>query len=127
MCALHNDLRNSVDEKNAKLGIPGKDNQVFIIRIRNEHRELQDAAPIWRGEIEHLNTGKKAFLKALIEIIAFIQPILSEMGMQSINSRMGTWNWLTRSKKILSSALQLHRYGFEQKEKNKASRSTKDK
>ncbi len=65
-------------ELDAIVFLPGSNNQVFVIRIRAEPREIQGAPPIWRGEIEHLNTGRKAFFKDLEEIILFIRPVFMD-------------------------------------------------
>jgi hypothetical protein len=95
-------LRHFVDEPDDTVGIPGSDNQIFIIRIRAVHREIQGAVPVWRGEIEHLNTGRKAFLKALTEIIPFIRPVLEEMGIETSDQVVGNLNWLAHLKTFLS-------------------------
>jgi len=62
---------------------PRNQNQIFVIRVRSEPREIQGAPLVWRVEIEHLNTSKKIFIKDLKEFVLFIQPILEEMGLQT--------------------------------------------
>ena len=83
-------------------GIPGNDNQVFIIRIRVVPREIQGEAPVLRGEIEHLNTTRRAFLKNLNEIILFIQPVLEEMGLESTGPPVILPGWLIGARKFLA-------------------------
>lgn len=53
---------------------------VFIIRIWLERRELEQAPPVWRGMVEHLETGKRRYIKDLAEIRAIMMPYLAEMG-----------------------------------------------
>lgn len=53
---------------------------VFIIRIWLERRELDQAPPIWRGMVEHLETGQRRYIKDLAEIQAIVAPHLAELG-----------------------------------------------
>ena len=50
-----------------------KDNShTFIARFWLETREIKGAKPIWRGEVEHVASGRHRYMKDLNEIIAFI-------------------------------------------------------
>jgi len=51
----------------------------FIVRFWLEPREIEDAKPHWRGVIEHVESGKKLYLKNLNEIKAFIGTYLPGM------------------------------------------------
>ncbi len=111
MCALRGQLRNLNGELGATAGIPGNDTQVFVIRIRIVHREIP-GAPVWRGEIEHLNTGKKAYLKALAEIILFIGTVLREMGLEIKDPGPETSSWWARIKTFLASVFRRQKPKF---------------
>jgi hypothetical protein len=52
----------------------------FLVRIRLETRELQNAEPVWRGDIEHIKTGTHTYFDHLDEIAVFLRPYLEEMG-----------------------------------------------
>lgn len=77
---------------------------VFIVRIWREPREIEGAAPEWRGVIEHVPDGKRHYLKNLAEITTFIAPYLKQMGVElGIHQRVRRWlnQWqrqLTRRK-----------------------------
>ena len=45
---------------------------VFIVRIWRETRESEHSAPVWRGTIEHVPSGKRRYVKSLDEINDFI-------------------------------------------------------
>ena len=45
---------------------------VFIVRIRQEAREIPDAPPEWRGVVEHVPNGERRYFRNLKEITAFI-------------------------------------------------------
>jgi len=51
----------------------------FIVRFWLEPREIEDAKPQWRGVIEHVESGRKIYLKNLNEIKAFIGTYLPGM------------------------------------------------
>jgi hypothetical protein len=53
--------------------------QSFIVRIRLETRELIDAEPIWRGDIEHIQSGARAYFDQLDQIAKFLIPYIEEM------------------------------------------------
>jgi hypothetical protein len=61
--------------------IPGNEYQIFVIRIRFIPQQTLGTALIWRGEIEHLNTGRKMYVKNLEEIVMFIKLVVEEMGL----------------------------------------------
>ena len=42
----------------------------FIVRIWTEH--VEDEAPQWRGQVEHLQSGEKAYFRKLDQMVAFI-------------------------------------------------------
>ena len=58
-------------------------NHTFILRIWNEPREIEGAAPEWRGVLEHVDSGKRKYLNDLDQIIAFIAPYLRKMGIKA--------------------------------------------
>lgn len=60
--------------------------RVFIIRIWREARSTPEANPEWRGVIENVAKGKRAYFRDLEEIIDFIRPELEEMGVREENT-----------------------------------------
>jgi hypothetical protein len=45
---------------------------VFVVRFWQERREIEGAAPEWRGVIEHLPSRTRRYLKDPVEIASFI-------------------------------------------------------
>ena len=69
----------------------------FILRIWIEPREIEGATAVWRGVVEHVDSGKKKYLNDLDQIIAFITPYLREMGIKVSNPDKGRkWRALSR-------------------------------
>jgi hypothetical protein len=50
----------------------------FVVRLWLEPREIENAAPVWRGVIEHVTTGKRLYMNNLDQIKAFIASYLAE-------------------------------------------------
>ena len=57
----------------------------FVVRLWLEPREITNAAPVWRGVIEHVPTGKRMYMKNLDQIKAFIESYLPETGKNKPN------------------------------------------
>jgi hypothetical protein len=55
------------------------DTHSFILRCWLEPREIDGAAPLWRGVIEYVPSGRQLSLKSLDEITAFIESCLPEI------------------------------------------------
>lgn len=73
--------------------------QLFIIRIWSEPRDLDQAEPVPRGIIEHVPTGKKQYIDNFNAILAFIAPyILNTDGDQAL--RLKIKQWLDKQKSI---------------------------
>ena len=51
---------------------------VFIVRIWREPREIEGAAPEWRGAVEHVASGERRYIKQLNEIEPVIAHYLGE-------------------------------------------------
>ena len=51
----------------------------FIVRFWLEPREIENARPIWRGVVEHVDSGSKLYLKNLEEVKQFITSYLPEI------------------------------------------------
>ncbi|MCW5880666.1 MAG: hypothetical protein KIS91_07030 [Anaerolineae bacterium] len=49
---------------------------VFVIRIWQEPREIDDASPGWRGSIEALQDGKRRYFTRLEDVPAFLGPYI---------------------------------------------------
>lgn len=73
---------------------------IFVLRLWSEPRELEGAAPVWRGTIEHVPTRQRCYIKNLDEIKVFLLPYLSAMGVlpDPPSSRPG---WLARWRSLL--------------------------
>ena len=54
-----------------------KDNgHSFVIRFWPEHREVRNAAVLWRGMVRHVPSGRHLYSENLEEIKAFIEDYL---------------------------------------------------
>ena len=53
----------------------------FIVRIWREPTEYEGAIPEWRGSIEHVGTGQRAFFRDLDAIATFMKPHLETIGL----------------------------------------------
>jgi hypothetical protein len=77
------------------------DEHVFIIRVWTESREIEGAAPEYRGVIRHATRGDRRYLKSVESVPTFIVPYLKEMGV-----RLGTvWQlrqWYKKRVKALA-------------------------
>ena len=51
----------------------------FVVRVWLEPRELEGAAPEWRGVIEHVPSGERRYLRDLDEIQVFIVHFLDKI------------------------------------------------
>jgi hypothetical protein len=56
------------------------DTQSFIVRVWIEDRADHAGQGTWRGQITHVSSSKRRYLKNLDEIGDFISPYLEEMG-----------------------------------------------
>jgi hypothetical protein len=56
--------------------------QSFIVRIWLEETVEEAGAATWRGQITHVPSGERRYLKDLDEIVAFIAPYLEGMGVK---------------------------------------------
>jgi hypothetical protein len=52
----------------------------FIVRIWRESGDAPGAHGDWRGSIEHVPSGHRAFFRDLGAIVTFMKPHLSELG-----------------------------------------------
>lgn len=65
------------DEKGTPtVSLLGDRTLVFVIRIWQEPREIDDAAAGWRGSIEALQDGRRRYFTRLEEIPAFLAPYI---------------------------------------------------
>ena len=74
------------------------DTDAFIIRIWHEALDSDGSIRIWRGAIEHVNTGRRLAFYDLAVTIRFIQ---EESGIRADDSKsrwQKAWNWLKRKK-----------------------------
>lgn len=70
----------------------------FVIRVWQEPREIEDAGPEWRGRIEHVQSGDRAYFRHLDKMVEFIVAYLSDRGQGSplIGGERGTLQRLMR-------------------------------
>lgn len=50
----------------------------FILRCWREPTERKETAPVWRGEVEHVHTGKRLYFKTFEELETFLASHLPE-------------------------------------------------
>ncbi len=55
----------------------------FIVRIRRENSDTPGALGDWRGSIEHVPSGRRAFFRDLGAIAQFMKPHLTELGIDT--------------------------------------------
>jgi hypothetical protein len=58
----------------------------FIIRIWIEPQDIKDAAPIWRGVIEHVGSGTRVYFNRVEQIIEHLIPYFEAMGVNADKS-----------------------------------------
>lgn len=68
----------------------------FIIKIWREEASITGNRVFWRGHITHVPDGKRRYLDDLDEIVAFIMPYLSMMGVHlpflwRVKRRLAWW------------------------------------
>ena len=54
----------------------------FIVRIWIEHQESKDAEPIWRGVIEHVESGKQMYFDQLDKMRIYFAKYLEQIGIK---------------------------------------------
>jgi hypothetical protein len=55
----------------------------FIVRIWCERGDTASLAPEWRGSVEHVQTGQRAFFRHLDAVIDFMKPHLLGIGVDA--------------------------------------------
>ena len=55
------------------------DSHSFVLRCWREPRELEEAAPFWRGEVEHVPTGNRVYFKNFEELKGFLASYMPEI------------------------------------------------
>jgi hypothetical protein len=55
----------------------------FIVRIRRETSNAPGARGDWRGSIEHVPSGRRAFFLDLGAVVQFMKPHLTELGIDT--------------------------------------------
>ncbi|NOT87639.1 MAG: hypothetical protein HOP03_05610 [Lysobacter sp.] len=55
----------------------------FIVRIWCERGDTASLAPEWRGSVEHVQTGQRAFFRHLDAVIDFMKPHLEGIGIDA--------------------------------------------
>ena len=73
----------------------------FIVRIWLEEVASEDKGALWRGYVRHVPTGEQQYLESLEDILLFIGPYLSKMGMK-LRFRSRVLLWLNRLRYILT-------------------------
>jgi hypothetical protein len=56
-----------------------EDTHSFVLRCWREPRELEEAESVWRGEVEHVPTGKRIYFKNFEELKQFLASYLPEI------------------------------------------------
>ena len=60
----------------------------FIVRVWGERGDTDDAVREWRGSVEHVQSGERAFFRHLEQAVAFMHPHLEHIG---IDVRQRFW------------------------------------
>ena len=55
----------------------------FIVRIWCERGDTSSLGPEWRGSVEHIQSGERAFFRHLDAVIEFMKPHLEAMGIDA--------------------------------------------
>jgi hypothetical protein len=56
---------------------------VFIVRVWCERGDGDSAIAEWRGSVEHIATGQRAFFRNLESVIEFMKPHLESIGIDA--------------------------------------------
>lgn len=56
--------------------------QAFVVRIWIEPRQVENAAPIWRGVIERVDSGDRVYFDRLEKISTYFAAYLTEIGIK---------------------------------------------
>ena len=56
---------------------------VFIVRIWCERGDEQDRLTEWRGSVEHVKSGQRAYFRQMEAVLEFMKPHLSEIGIDA--------------------------------------------
>lgn len=56
---------------------------VFIVRVWCERGDGDSAIAEWRGSVEHIETGHRAFFRNLESVIDFMKPHLESIGIDA--------------------------------------------
>jgi hypothetical protein len=77
------------------MDLPESDVQSFIVKLWFEPSETKDAPRVrWHGQITHVPSGERRYLKELGEIIAFIEPYLRAAGVEPTRAHPRLRRWL---------------------------------
>lgn len=64
----------------------------FIVRIWLEETSEEAAKATWRGDITHVTSGRRHYIKGIGEVVEFMIPYFQEMGVKSVGpSRIRKW------------------------------------
>ena len=44
----------------------------FVVRIWEERRDVEDAAPTWRGRVDDVRTGERRYFTRLEDLVAYL-------------------------------------------------------
>ena len=61
----------------------------FVVRIWCEPREIAHAPIKWRGAVQHVPSGEQRYIENLQDILAFIEPYIEKMGVETIIHQQG--------------------------------------
>jgi hypothetical protein len=70
----------------------------FVVRIWREQGELPSSSPEWRGSVEHVESGQKAFFRNFATMVEFMKPYLENFGVdpsQRFWELLESWGSLT--------------------------------
>ena len=75
------------------MDLPEEDTHAFLVRLWLEPREVEGAAPEWRGMIEHIESGERRYFREWAETAAFVKVYAA--GINKRQSWRGLWRWMS--------------------------------
>jgi len=76
--------------------LQGRD-AAFVVRIWVEQREIEGARPLWRGVVEHAQSGERQYLTDLAGIVDFIAPYVRALEEQGDRQGRHWLRWRERA------------------------------
>ena len=76
-----------------------QDTKSFVVRVWQEPREIEGEPPVWRGWVEHVQSGDRVYFRDLEESANFISSHLDGHALSPLRLRRWRdklWKWVSR-------------------------------